>query len=202
MRREEIIAKWAELGAREKDAWIATAVMGWRRVSRPGGGGGYIGWQDAEGRVVAIEADYSMTVDSRDYFRPSRDISAAWMVFERFPYIEVARIPGAKTTYGVRINGLDGSVRAMTQESTFPDAVCIAALIAELTEVITNGTAPDGTKYRVKIEDIVALAQRFISEYYAGLAYGAERAHLRAAKELRKQAAVERFNAWDGRMAE
>lgn len=104
-------------------------------------------------------------------------------------------------------------------------------------------TAPDGTEYRVKIEDIygdgdirallhvkrkhfgfrkitgywfergkladitedgvidyVALAQRFIGEYYAGLAYGAERAHLRADKEPRKQAAVERFNAWDGKL--
>ncbi|WP_419884881.1 BC1872 family protein [Paenibacillus sp. B-A-8] len=134
MSRGEILAKWAELGARERDAWIATAVMGWRRVSRPGGGGGYIGWQDAEGRVVAIEED-SMTVDSRDYFRPSRDISAAWTVFERFPYIEIARIPGETTTYGVRINGLDGSILAMTQESTFPEAICLAALIAKLTEV-------------------------------------------------------------------
>ncbi|WP_419884880.1 hypothetical protein [Paenibacillus sp. B-A-8] len=104
-------------------------------------------------------------------------------------------------------------------------------------------TAPDGTEFRVKIEDVydggdirvllhvkrkrfgfrkitgywydrrkldditeegvvdyVALVQRFMSEYYAGLAYGAARDQLRIDKDARKQAAVERFNAWDGRI--
>ena len=136
MTRDEIIAKWAGLSARERDAWVATAVMGWRRVSRPGGGGGYIGWQDAEGRVVALESDATLTTDSRDWFRPSRDITSAWAVFERFPYVEAARIPGPVLTYGVRINDPDdGSIRAMTKEQTFPEAICLAALIAKLTEV-------------------------------------------------------------------
>jgi hypothetical protein len=55
-------------------------------------------------------------------------------VLEQFPYIEVARLPYGGTTYGVRINGTDGDIRAMTEETTFPDAVCLAALIAKMKE--------------------------------------------------------------------
>ncbi|SDW24485.1 hypothetical protein [Paenibacillus sp. PDC88] len=40
MDRNQIIAKWNGMSPRERDAWVAREVMGWRRISRPGGGGG------------------------------------------------------------------------------------------------------------------------------------------------------------------
>ncbi|NGM81267.1 hypothetical protein G5B47_02440 [Paenibacillus sp. 7124] len=142
MKREEIIAKWAGMTARERDAWVAQAVMGWRRVMRPGGGGGgFVGWQDAEGRLAAFETDYSLTVDARDCFQPSTDTHAAWAVFDQHEYVEVARIPGGTVSYAVRINGIDGSIRAIIQKPTFPEAICLAALIAKLTEVSANESA-------------------------------------------------------------
>lgn len=113
MTREEIIAKWDGLTPRERDAWIAEVVMG-----------------------------ATLTADRRRLYygnasvpRYTEDISAAWAVFAQFPYIEVARIPGALVTYGVRINDLDdGSVRAMTQADTAPEAIGLAAIIAKLTK--------------------------------------------------------------------
>ncbi|WP_445323330.1 BC1872 family protein [Paenibacillus sp. FSL R7-0128] len=133
MTRDEITAKWAGLSARERDAWIAEVVFDWFWDARIDGARWFnppIG--DPLRGCAAIWGP-----DGIPSFLPrySTDITAAWTVYERYPYIETARIPGDPTVYGVRINGLDGSVRVITQESTFPDALCLAALIVELTEV-------------------------------------------------------------------
>lgn len=122
MKREEIIAKWAEMSARERDAWIAKVVFGCTGIGNFGAL--LIGVFTEDGGQFAADIPQYTT-----------DISAAWAVFEHYPYIEVARLPGVKVIHAVRINGLDGSIRTITQEPTFPDAVCLAALIAELTEV-------------------------------------------------------------------
>lgn len=114
MTRDEIIAKWAGMTSREKDAWIERIVFGRETFGQ---------FRETNGIRVLIS-------------HYSTDISAAWTVFERFPYVEVARIPGPVTTYGVRINDPDdGRIYAMTKEPTFPEAICLAALIAKLTEV-------------------------------------------------------------------
>lgn len=105
-------------------------------------------------------------------------------------------------------------------------------------------TAPDGMKYRVKIEEwrdsligpclsavlyvprkcwgfrrihtmtlyshrqefdpndveYVAVAREAVAEYYASIEAEAIWAQKKAEADARKQAAVERFNAWDGRI--
>jgi hypothetical protein len=110
MKREEIIAKWDGMSARERDAWIEREIFG-----------GVAFGNFREVNEVRVLIPYYTTV-----------IPDAWPIFERHPYIEVARIPGRKTTYGVRINGIDGSARVIVQKSTFPEAIGLAAIIAKL----------------------------------------------------------------------
>ncbi|MGG1641813.1 hypothetical protein ACIFQM_11065 [Paenibacillus sp. NRS-1782] len=95
---------------RERDAWIEREVFG----------GSTYGTFREVNEVRVLIPHYTAI------------ISDAWAVLERFPYIEVARIPTPKTTYGVRINGLDGSIRVITQKATFPEAIGLAAIIAKL----------------------------------------------------------------------
>ncbi|WP_411830772.1 BC1872 family protein [Paenibacillus graminis] len=115
MKREEIIAKWAGLSARERDAWVEAAVL----------------------PITEEEAKYRrkfrLTVP-----RYTTDISAAWPIFERYWSVELARISGPVDTYGTRINDSDGQIRAMSQEPSAPEALCLAALIVELTGVSAN----------------------------------------------------------------
>lgn len=118
MTREQIIAKWAGLSARERDTWVAEVVMCLA-----------VEYENGEPYV----SDFGIGRVMDEY---STDTSAAWAVLEHFPYVEAARIPGTVPTYGVRINDPDdGSIRAMTKELTFPEAICLAAIIAKLTEV-------------------------------------------------------------------
>jgi len=101
-------------------------------------------------------------------------------------------------------------------------------------------TAPDGTEYRVKIEemsgfitdyievslylprkrfgyrlvfrddynqragasDYIALATEVVRDYYAHTEWLAERDHKHAESTLRKQAALDRFAEWDGKITE
>lgn len=125
MTRDEIIAKWDSMTSRERDVWVAEVVFGSKIVS------------------VADDDDFHVELSSASGIiaytplpRYTTDISAAWTVFERFPYVEFARIPGASVTYGVRVNDPDdGSVRAMTQADVAPEAIGLAAILAKsLTE--------------------------------------------------------------------
>lgn len=130
MNREQIIEKWNRMTPRERDAWVAEAVFGWSKY-------------DVSFRTIVMphpdDARWGWTAiwdeGGRPHWLPhySTDISAAWDVFECHPYVEVARIPGKGITYGVRINNSDdGTVCAMTQKPTFPEAIGLAAIIAKL----------------------------------------------------------------------
>ncbi|MNM98521.1 hypothetical protein D3C81_1110530 [compost metagenome] len=113
MKREEITVKWDGMTARERDAWVALRIMNQFVVG---------------GNVVRDECGF--------YPVPhySTDISAAWPIMERYWSVELARLPGVVDMYGARINDSEGQVRAMTQKQTAPEALCLAALIVELTE--------------------------------------------------------------------
>ncbi|MCR8843141.1 hypothetical protein NQ117_05565 [Paenibacillus sp. SC116] len=130
MNRKQIIEKWDGMSPRERDAWVAEVVFE-QRVDNG------VGCPFAE----SFPGDHFFVIsggDVRKLPNYTTDISAAWKVFECHPYVEAARIPGTVTTYGVRINNSnDGTVLAMTQKPTFPEAICLAALIAKL---------PDSTK--------------------------------------------------------
>jgi hypothetical protein len=124
MTRDEIIAKWNGMTPRERDAWVEEVVFGAKIVSVA----------DDDYYHVVLQSPGGIAVYS-PVPRYTKDISAAWAVFERFPYVEFARIPGASVTYGVRVNDPDdGSVRAMTQADVAPEAIGLAAIIAKLAE--------------------------------------------------------------------
>jgi len=79
MTRNEILALKP---GRELDALIAEKVMGWRKKTFPGGGGGFTAWVDENEKVMKLISNSTMseTCYRCDYFRPSTDISAAWEV--------------------------------------------------------------------------------------------------------------------------
>jgi hypothetical protein len=120
MTREEIIAKWAGLSTRERDAWVAEVVFGKRigRERRLGGAVYEVGYGD-----VGIALD--------EY---SADISAAWAVLEALNethWISVMRIAGEVNTTGNYVAEI-GEHSAGSNSA--PEAICLAALIAKLTE--------------------------------------------------------------------
>lgn len=117
MNKSEIVAKWNTLTDRERDAWVAEVVFGWESAWEPD---------------IAYDCAYQISDSVPNY---TKDIYAAWAVFETFDYVEVARIPGNPPYYGARINGTDGNIRSIAQGETFPEAICLAAIIAKLTEV-------------------------------------------------------------------
>nr|WP_269846602.1 hypothetical protein [Paenibacillus roseus] len=122
------------MNPQERDAWVATEVMGWRKVSRPGGGGGYVGWQDETGRVVAIENDCTMHTGPSDWFRPSRNIKSAWIIVEKsreWGGIEMGCFSSWNT-----VNTYDRASRPVqvTNDSA-AEAICLAAIIARCSDI-------------------------------------------------------------------
>lgn len=114
MTHDQILEKWDGMTPRERDAWIAEVVFGWRPLE--------------DGRMLSADGYMIRTIP--EY---TTDIYAAWSVFECHPYVEAARIPRKDTVYGVRINDSDdGTILAMTQKPTFPEAMGLAAIIAKL----------------------------------------------------------------------
>jgi len=69
---------------RELDVPVAEKVMGWRKKTFPGGGGGFTAWVDENEKVMKLISNSTMseTCYRCDYFRPSTDIAAAWEVWE------------------------------------------------------------------------------------------------------------------------
>jgi|GEM_PF-5714470 len=135
MTRDEIIAKWDGMTSRERDDWVARDVMGWRRVSRPGAGGGYIGWEDADGRIVAIESDCTLSSGPQDWFRPSEDIRWAWAVLtHNGVYGEVSYMGDmCRAEVWARWNpetGVGEHEYAVSESET--EAICLATIIAAL----------------------------------------------------------------------
>lgn len=136
MTRDQIVAKWNGMTPRERNAWVAEVVMGWRRVSRPGGGGGYIGWENADGRIVAIESDCTMSTGPQDWFRPSQDVRSAWTVFEHMNkthWISIMRIAETSNVTGNYVAECGGNSAGSNSAS---EAICLAAIIAKLTDTV------------------------------------------------------------------
>ena len=81
MTRDEVLAMKP---GRELDALVAEKVMGWRKKTFPGGGGGFTAWVDENEKVMKLISNSTMseTCYRCDYFRPSTDIAAAWEVEE------------------------------------------------------------------------------------------------------------------------
>lgn len=110
MKRDEIIAKWAELGAREKDAWVESAVFGGETFGQ---------FREVNGVRVLIP-NYTT------------DISAAWAVldFVRLNYtVQLDDKESGNWTLSIRY----GTWKATAASA--PEAICLASIIAELTEV-------------------------------------------------------------------
>lgn len=107
MKREELIAKWAELGARERDAWIESAVFGRETF------GQFSNWFG----VRQLIPHYTT------------DISAAWSLLEfvrRNYYVQLDDKESGNWTFSIRY----GKWKATAV--TASEAICLAALIAEL----------------------------------------------------------------------
>lgn len=144
MTSDQIIEKWNGLNPRERDAWVAKDVMGWRRVARPGGGGGYIGWADADGRIVALESDCTMSSGPQDWFRPSQDmqwssnvlgaVEGEFILYRTSPNRFVASF-GYSTEGCPECGEEPFEVEAQGIADKPEEAICLAALIAKLTEV-------------------------------------------------------------------
>jgi len=81
MTRDEVLAMKP---GRELDALVAEKVMGWRKKTLPGGGGGFTAWVDENEKVMKLISNSTMseTCYRCDYFRPSTDIAAAFEVWE------------------------------------------------------------------------------------------------------------------------
>ncbi|WP_339811233.1 hypothetical protein MKY63_00970 [Paenibacillus sp. FSL R7-0189] len=132
MNRDEIIAKWAGMTARERDAWIAEVVFGWEWREPDGED---VGWYERLNNAPFYDRVFT---GRRRGWSPSTYISAAWAVFE---LLRKDWLPGIQdcAMFGYRVDLQSdyeyrediGGVVAKTA----PEAICLAALIAKLTEV-------------------------------------------------------------------
>lgn len=129
MTRDEIIAKWAGLSAREKDAWVAEVVFGWEWWEPDGEDAG---WYERLSNAPFYDRVFT---GRRRGWSPSMDISAAWAVLEALNethWVSVMRIAGEVNTTGNYVAEI-GEYTAGSNSA--PEAICLAALIAKLTEV-------------------------------------------------------------------
>ena len=132
MTRDEILALKP---GRELDALVAEKVMGWRKKTFPGGGGGYTAWVDENKKAMKLISNFTMieTCYRCDYFRPSTDIAAAWEVVEKMLERGGCEIGcyGSKSGgkwFEVNVITMNGEVKVTAH--TAPEAICKAALLA------------------------------------------------------------------------
>ncbi|MEK3988064.1 hypothetical protein MHB77_32570 [Paenibacillus sp. FSL K6-3166] len=133
MNRDEIIAKWAGLSARERDAWVAEVVFG-------------LNVEHENGETYVSDFGIGRVMD--EY---TTDISAAWAVWsamlvkgyeplinttsERSGSVKVGAVPVGWHHVCLHKN----DVNTHAELPTAPEALCLAALIAKLTEDIADG---------------------------------------------------------------
>jgi hypothetical protein len=123
MKRDEIIAKWDAMKPRERDVWVAEAVFGYT-----------IGRERRINGLLFVYKNVGIR-QSLPYY--TTDLSAAWTVFE------------LNGTYGnvgymgdeyycemwARWDENGSGVDVIVGGNSGPEAICLAALIAKLTEV-------------------------------------------------------------------
>lgn len=158
MSREEIIAKWDELTPRERDAWIAEVVFGWRRIKGPktdyDGLCEYgdvlippeITSEEEAFRLMPPKASIPFT-----YFvnrKWSTDIPAAWTVLDEIPgefYLYRADDGRFVASFGYTDEecpecGEDAfEVVAQGKADIAPEAIGLAAIIAKICGGDTKG---------------------------------------------------------------
>jgi len=142
MTRDEILSMKP---GRELDALVAEKLMGWRKKTFPGGGGGFTAWVDENERVMKLISNSTMseTCYRCDYFRPSTDIAAAWEVLEKiggFTLVPAGRnIHGKISFWYAGKKYIDGNKVYEVNDvgnpttgcgETAPEAICKAALLA------------------------------------------------------------------------
>ncbi|MGV2359829.1 MAG UNVERIFIED_CONTAM: hypothetical protein MIN83_00245 [Paenibacillus polymyxa] len=124
MNRDEVIAKWNSMQPRERDAWVAEKVMG----------------LELSDNMLAAYPKYRLP-DYPDYFRDvpnySTDIGAAWEVSQKYPIMKLTRTKIFEISPAEYIctfwNDAD-SGPIEVPATTAQEAVCLAALIAVLTQ--------------------------------------------------------------------
>lgn len=96
---------------------------------------GDVVWMDTDGLVVALESDCSLHTGPQDWFRPSVDIRWAWKVLEKLDSGGLTPIWAIyPTADGYNVEYAHG--HEVTQAKTAPEAICLAAIIAKLTESV------------------------------------------------------------------
>ncbi|KAA8750197.1 BC1872 family protein [Paenibacillus sp. UASWS1643] len=116
MKREEIIAKWGVMSARERDAWIAELFFGWNLIAIERANDAY---------------EYGVT-GVRQYSAYTSDMNAAWKVIGLFPS---SRIDRFNNDYGHECSLFDqyGTyIVTVAGEYSAPEAIGLAAIIAKL----------------------------------------------------------------------
>jgi len=120
---------------RELDALVAEKVMGWRKKTFPGGGGGFTAWVDENEKVMKLISNSTMseTCYRCDYFRPSTDIVAALEVAIHLQkqgyYVCIDLKACEETSVGVYEADPANQI-AYAKAQTPAEAICKAALLA------------------------------------------------------------------------
>ncbi|RCX22886.1 hypothetical protein DFP94_101475 [Fontibacillus phaseoli] len=128
MTRGEIIAKWDGMAPRERDAWVAEAVFGWRKEERPNSPESEYNawyWVNSSGNVEVPV----------NFFKPTRLLDDAWSVLEVFYAYIVKRNDGVNH-YFAAIKTDEGAFVSQAYGEAAPEAMCLAAIIARLTEEV------------------------------------------------------------------
>ena len=126
MTRDEVQVRWDELTPRERDAWVAEAVMGWTPRE--------CGWIfDTPDGSVRVIGNGAMCWD------PTRRIAAAWQVVEKiqegkhnsFRLFRCDSFPESRRC-AVSFKPSVESALKLVEAPTAPEAICLAALMAVL----------------------------------------------------------------------
>lgn len=125
MKREEIIAKWDGMSARERDAWIAHVLFGWT--------GADIDMTDLAYKhgITGVAQYPSYTTHMHDAWRVVRAIPGEFFLYRKTPDQYVA-------SFGYSAEecpecGIDPfEVTAQGKGKTAPEAIGLAAIIAKL----------------------------------------------------------------------
>jgi len=106
--RDEIMARWDASTSRERDAWVAETVMGWKIGFDPAEDGGASWFTESNGGDW-VETDYCP-----ENFKPSTDISAARKVIAAMnsPYLIASTEDGDQSWvhFGNEANAVIGDV--------------------------------------------------------------------------------------------
>ncbi|MCD9024369.1 BC1872 family protein [Cohnella silvisoli] len=134
MTREEIIAKWAEMTPRERDAWVAEAVFGYSaKVNHDSRRVEWYARNPVNGGMTARPFE-----ELPNY---TTNIAVAWTVVDRmssegFPF--VADNNHYEGKYSVGFYSDDVTLSDSGHKSTASEAICLAAIITKCERNVTT----------------------------------------------------------------